>query len=683
MKKLLIILIGIMTLNLSVVAYAEQSTDNENLQKEEVIDFEKVIKTRLENYEAISKDTTVYDYSMDSLGNFYTEVKIKGKVMIPSHSDVMKFQQSIMKKIKKIDKDINNYCKDASEKNKIYAKIIELFSNTKTIFEYSKEPATLRMDSKSLKEVLDEIDSYLRWAKNIVENDRKALTAFKYDLPSIEYRTEIGESILNGEVPEKFQKEFDRNITVGEYSQLVYESIKDDIYIDRFIINEPSIKSTHPDYVKLAYIFGFIDKYSDLNKMLTREEMAHMIASINGHYSRCNAIDYNDVNPEYLEYTGNDDMSYINHRFEPKEYYKLENAIVDVDNYFSCYNYYLRGIFPSEYLMSSAKITLEGNLIILEDIRDFDYLKDIFTKEIADIDFNLATKMIDYGPFYVNIDAKKSKITIFVKEGCRIYLNKNFKDSNYYYIDHSIINRYEPKPVDKNTRFEKTAKGDSANQEVRRRAKEIINKIINPKMTDEEKVKTIHDYIANNITYSGQPDYTTSKVALDALNSGKGVCVAYAALFYYLCDEAGISTLILSDIYTFVGSHSWNAVYINDRWYHVDVTCDDAKKSISYKYFLKTPLEVMSTHGWDQLGSIQQGNYPNTDPMNIQSTEELRLYLLESVGKFEVYGYYYDIKFKLANKDIDTDLGFFKKNKFKYDLSLDEKTNIYTLYRIK
>ncbi|WP_304943819.1 hypothetical protein, partial [Vallitalea guaymasensis] len=107
MKKLLIILIGIMTLNLSVVAYAEQSTDNENLQKEEVIDFEKVIKTRLENYEAISKDTTVYDYSMDSLGNFYTEVKIKGKVMTPSHSDVMKFQQSIMKKIKKIDKEIN------------------------------------------------------------------------------------------------------------------------------------------------------------------------------------------------------------------------------------------------------------------------------------------------------------------------------------------------------------------------------------------------------------------------------------------------------------------------------------------------------------------------------------------------------------------------------------------------
>ncbi|GMQ62852.1 hypothetical protein [Vallitalea maricola] len=47
------------------------------------------------------------------------------------------------------------------------------------------------------------------------------------------------------------------------------------------------------------------------------------------------------------------------------------------------------------------------------------------------------------------------------------------------------------------------------------------------------------------------------------------------------------------------------------------------------------------------------------------------------------YGYHYDIKFKLANKDIDTNLGFFKNSKFKYGLSLDEKPNIYTLFRIK
>ncbi|GMQ58811.1 hypothetical protein AN1V17_32070 [Vallitalea sediminicola] len=682
MKKLLIILIGVMTLNLSVVAYAEQSTDNKDLQKEEVIDFQKAIKTRLGNYKAISNDTTVYDYSFSSLGELHAEVKIKGKVITPSHSDVMQFQKSIMKKIKDIDKEIKTFCQNESEKNKIYSNIIDVFSNAKTIFQYSQEPITLKMDCKSLEEVLDAIDSNFSWAKALIENDREALTAFKYDLPSIEYRTDIGEAIIDNKVPEKFQKDFDRNITIGEYSQLVYESIKDDIYIDRFIIKEPSIKHTYPDYVKLAYIFGFIDKYSDLDKMLTREEMAHIIASVNGCFSKCNAFDYNKINPEYLINASNDNMSYINHKFEPKQYYKLENAIVDVDN-FHCYNYYIRGIFPSEYLMSSAKITLEGNLIVLDEIRDFDYIKDIFTKKIVEIDFNLSTKMVDYGAFYVDFDVKKSKISIFAKEGCRIYLNKNFKDRNYYLINHSIINKYEPKAVDKKSKFEKITKGDSANQEIRRKVKEIINKIINPKMTDEEKVKAIHDYVAKTITYSGEYGFTTTEVALHALNTGKGVCVAYATLFDYLCDEAGISSLILSDRYTFVGSHSWNAVYINDRWYHVDVTCDDAKNSIVYTYFMKTPLEVMRTHGWEQLGSIQSCNYQNTDPMNIQSTEELRLYLLDSVGRSEVNSYDYDIRFKLANKGIDLDLGFLKNMEFNYGLSLDEITNVYTLYRIK
>jgi transglutaminase-like putative cysteine protease len=138
----------------------------------------------------------------------------------------------------------------------------------------------------------------------------------------------------------------------------------------------------------------------------------------------------------------------------------------------------------------------------------------------------------------------------------------------------------------------------------------ILDKTIKPGMTDKQKVKAVHDYMVVNYKYDidfekglyGNDTYSFRGL----LNNGTGVCQAYAELFYlfmcYLdieCYYVGGAAKGASGEY---GPHAWNVVYVDDGYYHVDVTFDDpvpdAGSKISYDYFLKTDDEMARDHAW-------------------------------------------------------------------------------------
>lgn len=117
--------------------------------------------------------------------------------------------------------------------------------------------------------------------------------------------------------------------------------------------------------------------------------------------------------------------------------------------------------------------------------------------------------------------------------------------------------------------------------------------------TDFDKVLYLHDYLVQNYAYDyeglAEEQATGESVAVrDAYSFfyGKvGVCQAYMLAMIALCEEAGIPALpVTSDEI----SHAWNLIKLDGKWYHVDVTWDDAggEKSpvypsfVSYKYFL-------------------------------------------------------------------------------------------------
>ena len=100
-----------------------------------------------------------------------------------------------------------------------------------------------------------------------------------------------------------------------------------------------------------------------------------------------------------------------------------------------------------------------------------------------------------------------------------------------------------------------------------------------------EKVKSIHDYIANNAEY----DTTISKANIfdsyGALVTGLCVCEGYAEAFKLICDREGIPCITVMGTGG-GGAHKWNMVLMDDgEWYTLDSTWDD-QSSIYYSYFL-------------------------------------------------------------------------------------------------
>ncbi len=121
-------------------------------------------------------------------------------------------------------------------------------------------------------------------------------------------------------------------------------------------------------------------------------------------------------------------------------------------------------------------------------------------------------------------------------------------------------------------------------------AKRILCTIIYDGMTDYEKALSIFDYIMNNSTY----DWKTYRLSLNKNNninpmdracyylegmflsdSHVVVCDAMSKSFALLCNMEGVDAVrVVGNAKTDSGEggHAWNKVYIDNKWYVVDIT---------------------------------------------------------------------------------------------------------------
>ena len=106
-----------------------------------------------------------------------------------------------------------------------------------------------------------------------------------------------------------------------------------------------------------------------------------------------------------------------------------------------------------------------------------------------------------------------------------------------------------------------------------------------------EKEKYVHDALASAVTYDLTADMNQS--AYSALVNGKSVCAGYARAYQYLLQQLGIPCYYCTGYSG--GDHAWNIVKLDDGYYNVDVTWDDAA-AIRYDYFNKTDADFASTH---------------------------------------------------------------------------------------
>ena len=162
-----------------------------------------------------------------------------------------------------------------------------------------------------------------------------------------------------------------------------------------------------------------------------------------------------------------------------------------------------------------------------------------------------------------------------------------------------------------------TEKARDEHKALRQVASRIIGSL-DADMTDIEKVKVFHDYIIKHCEYSkagGKSSYT----AYGCLVEGKAVCEGYAMAMDYLCEKAGIYTLLISGESS-NGSgktltHIWNKIQIDGKWYNFDVTWDDPISSfgadyVRYDYFGVTDKDLEQTH---KVEKNRFGYYPVAD----------------------------------------------------------------------
>ena len=94
---------------------------------------------------------------------------------------------------------------------------------------------------------------------------------------------------------------------------------------------------------------------------------------------------------------------------------------------------------------------------------------------------------------------------------------------------------------------------------------------LSPTWTPLEILFYLHDYLITHF------DYDNAHKSYDIytlLDTGEGVCQAYALLFKALCERVSIPCDV---VLCFDMQHEWNMVKLYGNWYHIDLTWDETE----------------------------------------------------------------------------------------------------------
>lgn len=125
--------------------------------------------------------------------------------------------------------------------------------------------------------------------------------------------------------------------------------------------------------------------------------------------------------------------------------------------------------------------------------------------------------------------------------------------------------------------------------EINKEIDKIIAEKLKDSMTPEEKIKIIHDYIINNTKYDLnaakglKTTYDSSRIQ-GVLYDHYAICSGYADTMAVFLNKLNLNNYKISS-----ATHVWNAVKINDKWVHLDLTWDDPVSEVddlTYEYYL-------------------------------------------------------------------------------------------------
>lgn len=120
-------------------------------------------------------------------------------------------------------------------------------------------------------------------------------------------------------------------------------------------------------------------------------------------------------------------------------------------------------------------------------------------------------------------------------------------------------------------------------------------------MSEFDKELYLHDRLASSVSYE---DSDNCHNAYGAIVEGKAVCEGYAEGLQCLLRAAGIESFIIigtgTDPETQVTEpHAWNAVRIDGKYYHTDLTWNDQGNKLYHAYFNVSTEMLLDDHSID------------------------------------------------------------------------------------
>ncbi len=157
--------------------------------------------------------------------------------------------------------------------------------------------------------------------------------------------------------------------------------------------------------------------------------------------------------------------------------------------------------------------------------------------------------------------------------------------------------------------------------EITEKVEEILNNLNVNDLEDYDKIKTVHDYIINNVKYDvDRNEVNDSKYesynAYGPLFQGYATCNGYTDLMAIFLTKMGFDNYKIATTkdeisYSNTG-HIWNAVKVNDEWLHLDLTwddpvSDDKKDYLFHTYFLVSTEAMMEADKGETV--IEEHNF--------------------------------------------------------------------------
>lgn len=269
-------------------------------------------------------------------------------------------------------------------------------------------------------------------------------------------------------------------------------------------------------------------------------------------------------------------------------------------------------IWNKIYSLSNKEVTLDEKNEYYRDY-DFDFVQNTEN-------FSPYCKQDIYNIYYTIINSGKENFTFYCPSdysNCIDDINDLANDQTKLSDINNFVHPYngfqhietEYDNLGKVTVYIEKSYSNSEIKKIDEKIDYIEKNVLNSNYSSLENIKLAHNYIINNSIYdTNRSDqnviYYKSDLAYGPLIEGYGICGGYTDAMELILERLGIKSYKISS-----DNHVWNAVNLDNNWYHLDLTWDDPVVSdgsqiLDHSFFLIETdklLEIEKTqHRFDQ-----------------------------------------------------------------------------------